>query len=126
MQKEGKRLKLIYVASPYAGDVEANVEYAKQACRTVMESGNAFFAPHLLYPSILDDAVPSERQLGIDMGLTMLSKCDELWWFGPRISAGMQAEMEEAERIGIPVRRMEISEDMHESPGMALMGQVGI
>ena len=54
-------MKLIYVASPYAGDVEANVEYAKQACRTVMESGNAFFAPHLLYPSILDDAVSSER-----------------------------------------------------------------
>ena len=38
-------MKLIYVASPYAGDVEKNVDYAKQACRTVMESGNAFFAP---------------------------------------------------------------------------------
>ena len=35
-------MKLIYVASPYAGDVEKNVEYAKQACRTVMESGHAF------------------------------------------------------------------------------------
>ena len=119
-------MKLIYVASPYAGDVEANVEYAKQACRTVMESGNAFFAPHLLYPSILDDAVSSERQLGIDMGLAMLSKCDALWVFGPRISAGMQAEMEEAERIGIPIRRMEISEDMLETPGMTMMGQESV
>ena len=91
-----------------------------------MESGNAFFAPHLLYPSILDDAVSSERQLGIDMGLAMLSKCDELWVFGPRISAGMQAEMEEAERIGIPIRRMEISEDMLETPGMTMMGQESV
>ena len=38
-------MKLIYVASPYAGDVEQNVEYAKQACRTVMESGHAFLRP---------------------------------------------------------------------------------
>lgn len=111
-------MKLIYVASPYTGDVETNMEYAKEACRTVMESGNAFFAPHLLYPSVLDDAVPAERQLGIDMGLTMLSKCDELWVFGPRISAGMQAEMEEADRLGIPIRRMEISEDMLQSESL--------
>jgi len=111
-------MKLIYVASPYAGDIERNIEYAKEACRTVMENGNAFFAPHLLYPAVLDDAVPAERQLGIDMGLTMLSKCDELWVFGPRISAAMQAEMEEADRLGIPIRRMEISEDMLQSESL--------
>lgn len=81
-------MKLIYVASPYAGDVETNMEYAKQACRTVMESGNAFFAPHLLYPSVLDDAVPAERQLDIDMGLTMLSKCNELWFSAPESAPG--------------------------------------
>ena len=79
-------MKLIYVASPYAGDVEKNVEYAKQACRTVMESGHAFFAPHLLYPSVLDDLVPEERQAGIEMGLTLLYRCDELWAFGPTVS----------------------------------------
>ena len=51
-------MKLIYVASPYAGDVERNVEYAKQACRTVMENGHAFLAPHLMYPAVLNYAVP--------------------------------------------------------------------
>ena len=105
-------MKLIYVASPYAGDVERNVEYAKQACRTVMESGHAFFAPHLLYPAVLDDAVPEERQTGIEMGLTLLHRCDELWAFGSVTSSGMQAEIEEAERLRIPVHRMDISEDL--------------
>ncbi len=105
-------MKLIYVASPYAGDVERNVEYAKQACRTVMESGHAFFAPHLLYPAVLDDAVPEERQAGIEMGLTLLHRCDELWAFGPVTSRGMQAEIEEAERLRIPVHRMDISEGL--------------
>ena len=102
-------MKLIYVASPYAGDVEKNVEYAKQACRTVMESGHANFAPHLLYPAVLDDSVPEERQAGIEMGLTLLYRCDELWAFGPTVSSGMQAEIAEAEQLRIPVRRMEVS-----------------
>lgn len=102
-------MKLIYVASPYAGDVEKNVEYAKQACRTVMESGHVFFAPHLMYPAVLDDARPEERQLGIEMGLTLLHRCDELWAFGPCVSSGMQTEIAEAERLRIPVRRMELT-----------------
>ena len=105
-------MKLIYVAFPYAGDVEKNVEYAKQACRTVMESGHAFFAPHLLYPSILDDAVPEERQAGIEMGLTLLHRCDELWAFGPVVSSGMQAEIAEAERLRIPVHRMDMAGEL--------------
>ena len=103
-------MKLIYVASPFSGDVEKNIEYAKNACRTVMDSGPAFFAPHLLYPSFLDDTVPEERKLGMDMGLAALERCDELWAFGPRISNGMAAEIANAEHLGIPVRRMELEE----------------
>lgn len=111
MTKE-QNMKLIYVASPYAGDVERNVEYAKQACRTVVESGHAFFAPHLMYPAVLNDMVPAERQAGIEMGLTLLHRCDELWCFGPVVSSGMQAEISEAERLRIPVRRMDVTEDL--------------
>ncbi|WP_446676540.1 DUF7768 domain-containing protein [Sedimentibacter saalensis] len=48
-------MKLIYVASPYKGDIKKNIEYAKQACRYILNEGNAFFCPHLLYPQILDD-----------------------------------------------------------------------
>ena len=64
-----------------------------------------FFAPHLLYPSVLDDAVPAERKLGMDMGLTMLAKCDELWAFGPRISKGMEAEIRMGKKLHICARR---------------------
>ena len=99
-------MKLIYVASPYAGDVEKNTEFAKRACRHVMEQGHAFFAPHLLYPQLLDDSVPAERQAGLDMGVAMLTRCDELWCYGDHISCGMHCEMEEADRLGIPVRRV--------------------
>ena len=99
-------MKIIYVASPYAGDIKQNTEFAKEACRHVLSCGHAFFAPHLLYPAILDDGNPQERALGLSMGLAMLSRCDELWCYGDRISFGMHLEIEEAVRIGIPVRRV--------------------
>jgi hypothetical protein len=97
-------MKLICVASPYAGDMKKNIAFAKQACRYVMEQGHAFFAPHLLYPQLLDDANPQERQAGIDMGLAILSRCDELWVCGDRISPGMVQEIEQAKRLGIPIQ----------------------
>lgn len=99
-------MKLIYVASPYAGDIEQNTAFARKACRHVMNEGHAFFAPHLLYPTILDEHQPEQRQLGLDMGLTMLSRCDELWCYGDHITLGMHFEIEEANRLGIPVRRV--------------------
>jgi hypothetical protein len=97
-------MKFICVASPYAGDVKKNIAFAKQACRYVMEQGHAFFAPHLLYPQLLDDANPQERQSGIDMGLAILSRCDELWVCGDRISPGMAQEIEQAKTLGIPIQ----------------------
>lgn len=99
-------MKLIYVASPYAGDVERNIAFAKKACRHVMEQGHAFFAPHLLYPQLLNDADPQERQAGLDMGLAMLPRCDELWCYGEHTSSGMRMEIEEANKLGIPIRRV--------------------
>ena len=99
-------MKIIYVASPYAGDIQKNTEFAKRACRHVMEHGHAFFAPHLLYPTILDEHQLEQRQLGLDMGLAMLSRCDELWCYGDHISHGMMAEIAEAQRLNIPTRRV--------------------
>lgn len=104
-------MKIIYVASPYAGDIQKNTEFAKRACRHVMNEGHSFFAPHLLYPNLLDDSQPRERQLGIDMGLAMLEHCDELWCYGERISHGMMQEIAVADSLGIPVRRVQEQEN---------------
>lgn len=98
--------KIVYIASPYAGDVEGNVEFAKAACRLAMEQGSTPVAAHLLYPQMLDDTVPKQRELGIRMGLNLLGACSELWLCGSRISGGMQEELKEAWRHRIPVRRI--------------------
>ena len=69
---------------------------------------NIFYtkAPHMLYPQILDDSVPAEREVGIQMGLRVLASCDEVWICGERISHGMGCEIAEAERLGIPIRNI--------------------
>jgi hypothetical protein len=95
--------KLIYIASPYAGEVERNVELAKQYCRYVMDFGYDFIAVHLLYPQVLNDEDKLERERGILMGLRLLSVCEELWCFGDRVTEGMNCEIREAKRLGMKV-----------------------
>jgi len=97
-------MKLVYICSPYAGDIETNIRFAKDACLYAAEHGCAPVAVHLLYPQILDDSKPVQREMGIRMGLRVLASCNELWICGSRISHGMSCEIAEAERLGIPVR----------------------
>jgi hypothetical protein len=97
-------MNLIYVASPYAGDIERNTEFAKKACWFVMNEGHAFFAPHLLYPQVLNEHDSDDRRLGLGMGKEALAHCDELWVFGDTISCGMQNEIDAARKLGIPVK----------------------
>lgn len=118
--------KIVYIASPYAGDVEGNVAFARAACRLAMEQGNTPVAAHLLYPQMLDDTVPKQRELGIRMGLRLLGACSELWLCGSRISGGMQEELKEAWKHGIPVRRIPreaVEEFLPPEQGMAGMAQ---
>lgn len=102
--------KLVYICSSYAGDVGRNVEFAKAACRFAMEQNCTPVAVHLLYPQLLDDADPAQRQAGIRMGLRVLESADELWLCGSRISEGMRAELAAGKQLGIPVKQVSESE----------------
>lgn len=64
-------MKLVIIESPYAGNVEENVKYARACMRDSLNRGEAPIAGHLLYtqPGILRDEDPKERQWGIDAGL---------------------------------------------------------
>lgn len=102
--------KLVYIASPYAGDVQENILAAQNACRYAMAQGAVPIAVHLMYPQILDDSSPGDREAGLQMGIRVLKACDELWLCGGRISAGMQRELDAAVQLGIPVRRISCQE----------------
>lgn len=102
--------KLVYIASPYAGDVQENILAAQNACRYAMAQGAVPIAVHLMYPQFLDDSSPGDREAGLQMGIRVLKACDELWLCGDRISAGMQRELDAAVQLGIPVRRISCQE----------------
>ena len=100
IEKEERALRafrpIVYICSPYAGDIAGNVDAARRYSRFAVDKGYIPIAPHLLYPQFLDDADPDERELGIFFGNAIMSKCSEVWVFGSRISAGMQAEIRRA------------------------------
>ncbi|MDT8719692.1 hypothetical protein IAI10_23945 [Clostridium sp. 19966] len=114
--------KLVYICSPYAGDIEKNVEFAKAACMYAMRQNCTPVAVHLLYPQLLDDSEPVQRQAGIRMGLRILEAADELWLCGSRISEGMRAEIAATKQFGIPVKEIPESE----SQGGIDMKQYGV
>ena len=60
--------KLIYIASPYAGDIAGNTRFAIQCCQFAIQRGYTPVAPHLIYPQILDDTIPEQRELGLTLG----------------------------------------------------------
>lgn len=106
----------VFVCSPYRGDVEANLAYARRACSYVLEKGHAPFAPHLIYPTVLDDAWPASRALGMAAGFKFLEACDEVWAFRDRgLSQGMDQELQAAEALGKPVREIFLDDESSES-----------
>lgn len=108
IEREAKRSRayrpLVYVCSPLSGDIAANQENARRYCRFAVDSGYIPLAPHLYFPQFMDDGDGAERDLALFMDLVLLSKCDQLWAFGDRVSKGMSMEIEKAKRKGQPIR----------------------
>lgn len=100
IEKEERALRafrpIVYICSPYAGETESNIKAAQKYSRFAVNKGYIPIAPHLLFPQFLNDADPAERKLGLFFGNALMSKCSEVWVFGERISAGMEAEIKRA------------------------------
>lgn len=99
-------MKLVILESPYGGDIEANVEYARGCVRDSLSRGEAPIASHLLYtqPGVLDDSVEEERQQGINAGLAWLKVAEaSVVYIDKGISAGMRYGIIAAENAGVTV-----------------------
>ena len=95
-------MPVVYVCSPYAGDVAENIRKTRAYCRYTVDRGCIPLAPHLYLPQFLDEE--SERELALFMDIALLSRCVELWVFGDVISAGMEKEIQYAQRKGKPIQ----------------------
>lgn len=105
-------MRLVIVESPYAGDVNLNIEYARAAVRHSLGYGEAPIASHLLYtqPGILDDDDLMERQWGIDAGLAWRSVASAtVVYTDLGITQGMQYGIDKALYENLPVEYRSIA-----------------
>ena len=79
--KKAAYLPLVYVCSPYAGDIENNVKNAKAYSRFAVDKNAIPITPHLLYPQFMDDGNDAEREMAMHFNYVLLGKCTELWVF---------------------------------------------
>ena len=103
MEKELKKWRpLVYICSPYSGDVEGNVQKARQYSRFAVDQGAIPLAAHLLFPQFMSET--RERDLALFMDMVLMGKCEEVWVFGSEITSGMAAEIQKAKKRNMKTR----------------------
>lgn len=102
--KKAAYLPLVYVCSPYAGDVEYNMANAKKYSRFAVVNGAIPVTPHLLYPQFMDDRNEAEREMTMHFNYVLLGKCTEIWVFGGVVSRGMSRELSIAKKRKMKIR----------------------
>jgi len=96
----------VVVESPYTGDVERNIAYARAALGDCLGRGEAPFASHLLYtqPDVLDDTDPTQRRRGIDAGFAWGVEADAVVVYRDLgISPGMLDGIIHYKTTGLPI-----------------------
>lgn len=106
-------MKLVIIESPFAGDIEENLSYARKAVSDSLRRGEAPIASHLLYTQdgILDDTAEEERFLGIEAGLAWGRVAEMTAVYADRgVSSGMKIGIDRANSEGRTVEIRYIEE----------------
>ncbi len=107
--KQSAYLPLVYICSPYRGDVDTNVMRARRYSYFAVSENTIPITPHLLFPQFMDDDIPSQRQLAMHFNYVLLGKCSQLWVFGDVISEGMEYEINLAKKRFMKIRYFDSS-----------------
>ncbi|GAE70708.1 hypothetical protein JCM18909_4091 [Cutibacterium acnes JCM 18909] len=95
---------LVYICSPYSGDIAANVELARRFCAFAVKARQIPLAPHLHYPQFMDD---TDRMPGSWRCFFQPHPAVEMRaavGLYRRVSPGMRAEIDWAHQMDIPIR----------------------
>jgi len=95
---------LSIIETPYSGDMEGKIAYARACLLDSLRRGEAPIASHLLHTQVLDDMQPDERSLGIEAGLAWYRVATKCVVYSDRgISAGMKMGISRAGLHGVAV-----------------------
>ena len=94
----------VILESPFAGQVERNIQYAKLCALDSLKRGESPMVSHLLYTQFLDDDIPAEREMGIEAGLAWRHVAEKsVVYTDHGITEGMKHGIEAAEKSGLDV-----------------------
>ena len=107
-------MRLVILESPFAGNIERNVAYARRAISDSLKRGEAPIASHLLYtqPGILNDNIEAERKRGIEAGLAWIDRADAMVVYCDyEISSGMNSAINVALLSGLLIEKRMIGKN---------------
>jgi hypothetical protein len=103
---------LVILESPYAGNVDANLQYGRECLLDSLSRGESPIAFHLLYTQVLDDDLPVQRALGLDASAEWYEKANAVVAYTDLgISSGMEKGISLAENLSIFVEYRKIRSD---------------
>ena len=101
--------KKTILESPYSGDVDKNIDYAKKCLRDSLERDECPFASHLLYTQVLNDRDKKERWIGMSQAFEWYEFADQMILYTDLgISKGMLLGVKQAVKHNIPIFKRSI------------------
>jgi hypothetical protein len=106
---EVRKMRLVILESPFAGDLERNRIYLDRCIRDCLARGESPYASHRMLTSALDDLDPVQRKAGIEAGFAWRKAADATVVYRDYgTSRGMQAGIDHAVSIGHRIECREI------------------
>ena len=103
--KANKYYPLVYVCSPFRGNIDENIINARKYSRFAFDKKNIPITPHLLYPQFINDNDLFERNIAIHkINYVLIGLCKEMWVFGDVITEGMEREILIAKKRKMRIR----------------------
>lgn len=107
-----RKFQKVYICSPLSApslpEVDSNTRVARMYMEQVSSKlGCRVYAPHAFLPYLLDDQDARERHIALTFAKMLLGLCEALVVCGERISEGMQAEIQIAGELGLPILYLE-------------------
>ena len=95
--------RLVYICAPLRGEVEKNIAFARDKAREVFAAGNVPICPHLMFPPIADPETRHRIRRHGRWACGWWSPASRSTSTAPSGRRAMWAEINHAERLGIPV-----------------------
>jgi len=99
-------MNLIYVCSPFSGNISLNIKKARVYSRQIVEQGDLPLCVHLFLDQVSGlSELNGDRERLLALGIDYLSKCDFIYVFiEDEITSGMKGEIEYAKLLNIPIK----------------------